>query len=316
MTFPAYADDWTTRPGWPAADEVPGLIKDLVGEVRAELDSDRWAILVGGPTGMARVHSGSALWHCCQLLQRLEGAHARGDEMIGRLIARSLLETWFTGLYVHLGGIDALNAVAAAYKDGLVKQHRRIADHDDRIRKARDDVAAFNEKVAHDNAGIERWNAIHPNEPSKPLRELKQVPEADTIDFDSTPALAQFPHLDPKPLPLATMVDQIAGFTKGTDDEASFTVAYDLAYRGLSGLGAHPTLWVLNAYLDSNSGRSNFVRVIDDPDVGSFAQPNLDSGLYLTTTLASKVLGAAGADLPVCDAISNRFVLPDASDGE
>lgn len=313
MTFPDYADGWHQRPGWPAPDEIAGLVKDLTGEIRGVLDG--WVIWPG-VSGMVKAYAGAALWHCCVLLERMEEAHARGDELVGRILSRALVESWFVGLYLHYGKAEALDAVAAGYRDGLIKQHQAIAEHDDRIRRRRREATKRNKAIARENANFVAWNTAHPDLPPKRLYEPAPVPTEQTIDFDSKPAIARLAHIDPQRLPVSTIVARLAGYTKGTEDETTFSVAYDLTYRGLSGLGAHPTLWVLNSYLDNRAGTGIMIRIRDETGADPLAQPNLDSGLLLVSGLSARLLGAHGVDTPIADSLVARYNLDGVSSGD
>jgi hypothetical protein len=109
-------------------------------------------------------------------------------------------------------------------------------------------------------------------------------------------------------LPLRTVMDRIRRLTKDRGEEEVFDLAYEMAYRGLSGLGAHANLFVLTSYLDNGHGRANFLKFRTEAEVGpSFSEPNRRMCLLLLSGLAVRVLGDRDEPCPVARKVLDVF---------
>ena len=270
-------------------DRVTSL-REIITEVRAALATDRWVLR---PTTrmVPTAYADAGLSHCCNLAEELIAAHDRGAEIIGRILARALFETWLVAYYVHLGGIDALEAVAGAYREAIETSRAALEEHDSLVRRRRREVRKRNEKIAAVNAGKERWNRDNPDRRPKPPTDLLPDPPGVEIGIGVEPEEwpKHVPNVSPRRLPLTMIVDRVRALTREAGQEETFDAGYHLAYRGLSQFGAHANLFVLNAYLDDRAGHGNFVHVTNHASVpSSFADPNLNMALLLTAGLASR----------------------------
>lgn len=291
----------------PTLDEVRTLSRELIAELRAGLADDRWALLPNERT-MAHAHAGASASHCAYLLRELIDAHDRGSEMLARLAARALFETWLLGYYIALGGYAALERVGASYAAALWKQHNSIAEHNSRIRAQRAKIRKRNRSIRRRNENVERWNAAHPDEPPKPLTAPLQDPVGEEVDFDLAAHLHALPYSEPAPLSLTNLIDEVGRLTREQGKAESYEAGYNLAYRGLSTLGAHANLFVLNTYLDDRHGNGVFVRVRPDASVPStFEEPNLHMGLLLTAAIVQAAFEARSLDTPNATRIMNIY---------
>ena len=291
----------------PTDAELPGLIAQVITEVREALASDRWVVLPNDRM-VAAVHAAAGLSHCCVLAEEIVSAHDRGSEMTGRILSRALFETWLVSVYIHHGGVEALIAVGDAYHHSLQVQNEVVRVHDDQLRTARSKVRKRNAKIAKTNQGIEEWNRRHPDQSPKQLHEQIPEPAGVLIGLDLSEGLRRIPTRSPKPLPLMTLVDRLRRLTREAGKEESFDAAYHLAYRGLSSLGAHANLFVLNSYLDDRGGQAILIRLRSDSAVSSsFGSPNLNMALLLTAQLSSLVLGSRDCPCQISDAVLQRF---------
>lgn len=293
--------------GAPTVDEVRTLSRELIAELQAGLADDRWALLPNERT-MAHAHAGASASHCAYLLRELIDAHDRGSEMLARLAARALFETWLLGYYIALGGYAALERVGASYAAALWKQHNSIAEHNSRIRAQRAKVRKRNRSIRRRNEHAQRWNENHPNDLPKPLTEPLEYPPGEEVDFDLSAHLHALPHGDPAPLSLTNVIDEVGRLTREQGKAESYEAGYNLAYRGLSSLGAHANLFVLNSYLDDREGQGVFVRVRADASVPStFEEPNLHMGLLLTAAMVQAAFEARDLDAPNASRIMSLY---------
>lgn len=298
------ADEGASRP---TDAELPVLIAEVIAEVRAALASDRWAVLPNDRM-VAAVYAAAGLSHCCVLAEEIVSAHDRGSEMTGRILSRALFETWLVAVYIHHGGVEALTAVGDAYHHSLQVQNEVVRVHDDQLKTARSKVRNRNAKIAKSNRGIEEWNRRNSHQPPKELHDQLPEPAGVLIGLDLSEGLRGIPARSPKPLPLISLVDRLRRLTREAGKEESFDAAYHLAYRGLSSLGAHANLFVLNSYLDDRGGQAILIRVRTDSVVSSsFGSPNLNMALLLTAQLSSLVLGARDCLCEVSDVVLQRF---------
>lgn len=128
------------------------------------------------------------------------------------------------------------------------------------------------------------------------------------VDLDLERALdGGAPTDEVSPLALAGIVARLNEYGRAQEGaDAVFDMVYDLGYRGLSTLGAHPTLWVLNAYLDF-SETSTMVGTVAEMRAASMAGPVLNTAVMLTAALSEKVIALKGDEAPVASSVSARY---------
>jgi len=79
-------------------------------------------------------------------------------------------------------------------------------------------------------------------------------------------------------------------------------------FRGLSTVGAHTNIRVLDWYICDNEGRASFVRVGEDAlPPSSLADGNVLSALLLVAHLAQLVLASRRCPHPIADEVMDRF---------
>lgn len=308
------------RPGASSAespgDEVVGsvsigavakLSKDLIDEIDGGLASSRWAVLPNERM-MAALHACAGVAHCTYLLEEIIAAHDRDAEITGRVLARSLFETWLIAYFIHLGGYEALERVAGSYLESLQRQHTAIAAQNAALDAARRRVKRHNRGIRRTNDHLRRWNAAHPNEPQKVLIDELNAPPGEILEFDLSSYLERWKGVPMGRLSNSEVVAELGRLTKERGREETYADAYNLAYRGLSTLGAHATLFVLNSYLDDRGGKSSLIRVRRRSHFpSSFEEPNLQMALLLTAVLAHEVFAARGTSVEVAAQIIQRF---------
>jgi hypothetical protein len=165
-------------------------------------------------------------------------------------------------------------------------------------------------KIEAQNAGIAVWNHNHP-EAQKPMLETVPMPTRTPVALDLVAALGdpERGEVQVSPLALAAVVARLKVLC-ATDEggDAGFDMAYDLAYRGLSNLGAHPTLWVIKQYLDMNKHGLG-VRTSKMMRAESLAAPIFNTAVMQTALLAQQVLRMQDGATPVADSILDRYRL-------
>lgn len=285
--------------------DVTAALRAVITEARRELDSPHWTLLPNERM-KAAAYAAAGLAHCCSLAENLLAAHDAGDEILGRIIARAIFESWLVAYFIHHGGPVALAAVNDSYESAKALQRRQLQEHDDAVRARRSKVQERNQKIEAANAGIAMWNERNPERPPKSFHEPVPEPPGVIVGWDDAPERSIASHRNlGRPLSLMMMVGELRRLTRAKGQEETFDAAYHLAYRGLSNLGAHANMFVLDAYLDNRKGDGIFVRVKPVASVPeSFRAPNLNMALLLVAGLAASVLGDRGA---VCNEASKAI---------
>lgn len=287
--------------------EVPVWLADITKEVGEAFASDRFAVLLQERT-VAQMYSAAALAHCCHLGRVVADLHAKNDELAARMVARSVFESWAVGLYLHYGGYEAAKALLGDFHYQVKTQREQADRHDDALRRERAAVAAKNAKIERDNAGKFAWNDDHPNETPKELQEPLPDPPGVFIDYDWSERVHLFEGSTRQKLPLKTIVDKLRVFTRDAGDEQTFEAAYVYMFRGLSTVGAHTNIPVLDWYLDDGNGHAIFVRALQEArPPSSLDHANLLSTLLLVAGLSQRVLDARGCSHPLADEVMHRF---------
>lgn len=283
------------------------MIAALVKEVREILATDRWAFTQALSTDPPML-AAAGLSHCCILAEEIIGAHDRGQEMTGRILTRALFETWAVSYYLQLGGAEAHEAVTRGYAYDRIAQGRSVAQAEQAARHRRRDAMRRNKRIAKANAHKERWNAEHPDEPPKVLTDPLDVPPPVTSEIDPKSWRVNLPDLKPQRLSLMKIIQRLSPLTRKLGPEETYDQAYNYAYRSLSFLGAHASLWVLSCYVDDRGGKAFFRRIAEQAVVpSSFDEPNKYMASLLVAGLAATVFGARDQEAPVAREVLDRF---------
>lgn len=293
----------------PEDDELPGLVKELLTEIHQALSAPRWVLLAGASTAKVHLHAAAALRHVCALLEDVTRAAEDGREAALRVLGRAHLEAWLIGMYIVMGGKEALEDIASGYRYSLEAQHARLLEYDVRVKRDIGRARRANKRIRIANEGIAQWNAMHP-EAQKPVLTKLPTPTRTPVDLDllASPA-AGTPDEDDEinRLVLAAVVARLNDLAQAEEGiDGGFDIPYDLAYRGLSTFGAHPTLWVINSYLDFHD-RSIMVRTSPTMHAPSMATSVLQTALLETAALSQRVLALRETETPTADAITARY---------
>lgn len=287
--------------------ETPAWLAAVRSEVGEAFATDRFAVLRRERT-VAQMYAAAALAHCCHLAGVVVDLHARGDELAARMIARGVFESWTVGLFLHYGGYEAANALWGDFHHEVKTQAEQAELHDSELRRKRKAVAEANAKIERNNVGKRAWNEAHPGETPKRLEELLPDVPGVLIEYDWSERMHLFAESTPQKLPLKTMIDKLRVLTREAGDEQTFDAAYVYMFRGLSTVGAHTNLRVLDWYLDDADGRATFVRARQDARPPSSLQDaNLLSVLLLVAHLSQLVLESRGCSHAAADQVMDRF---------
>lgn len=276
----------------------------LLDEIDEALSSDNWAILDSGSDGTRhRLYDAAALRHCAALLFELATSGAEGRELGTCVLYRTHVEAFLFALYIHFGGIEAVKRVSQATLASLRTTDNEIKAWDEWLKNERKRKAAACDKIRQNNAANFKWNAAHQDEPARPILGEPYVPQLSTTGVDLSDAIESFGDLEPRALPLRTVVDELTrlGPERGFGRE-SFTPMYNI-YRVVSTGSLHPTVSVLEAYFLPRG----FVWTLPVQVGPSMIMDAWGTALYSTAFLAGWVLGDAGSVTTVSSFLRQRL---------
>ena len=227
---------------------VDGL-RRVIDEINTGLAAPRWSLDWDKPTMRVELMAAAALRHCEVLTTEMLLACDRQAQYTVRLLGRSMLEAWLSGMYLHYGGADALLAIIGNF-EATVRATQKAADEfDKQLAERVKDATRRNVKIDKANAGIECWNEGHRDTP-RPLIPRTVVPTDVPLSLELRSAIAEFEIEDPKKLGVYETVDRIRKVTEAMGREESYESMYQYGYRSLSYSGAHPTSNVLASYIE------------------------------------------------------------------
>jgi hypothetical protein len=293
----------------PPLNELPALAAKLAAEADELLSSPRWRLLVVSSKVAHHLHAAAALRHVVALLEDVVTAVQGRREAALRVLGRAHIEACLVGLYVTAFGDDALADISAGYSKAISSQQTRLAEYNQGIQQEVAKTKAKNNGIRARNRNLRRWNAAHPEEPPKLLTDELPLPQRTAICADLLTALSDGAGDSDgvPPLALSGIVARLNEYGRAQEGpDAVFDMVYDLGYRGLSTFGAHPTLWVLNAYVDSTP-RSRMVSTVPEMGAESMGATVLSAAVMLTATLIQKVIGLKGDDAPSAASVSALF---------
>lgn len=276
---------------------LSALVRRVVSEVRTHFASDRCAFVPRLNTQPIH-HAAAALSHCCVLLEELDAARRR-SETTARLLARAHCEAWLVGMYLVFGGMAALEHVAGAYKRAIRVMQNELDALDKRIAAAHRKTERKNVRIRKANARRQLRNASGGD--ARPLK--PEIPSSDLekIGFDVSNSAAYNLDVPEAELRFAEVASRLGPMARHAGaKELNFELMYHLVYRGLSTLGAHPTLWVLDQYL---SWPRNFLRVSSAIDSAPIADGATYVALVMTAILSQQVLQILGCETPEAEMV-------------
>ena len=268
------------------------------------LSADRWAIINRSESTQHRLYDAAALRHACALLRSIARAALDEDELTVRILGRAHIEAWLTGIYLHFGGHDALQRIAADTLKETQTTNDALKNYDEDLRRAKDRARERFAKIRADNEGKARWNAQHPDQPPRPLIDEPYIPQQPEAGIDLSPRIADFDGINAQGLGLSEIADALTklGPEHGFARE-NFTRPY-LFYRFTSAAAAHPTLHVYDSYFEK-PGR--FWHTTDQPTGPSIIHATWITALYSTALHAGWVLHDASQPVPVADELRARL---------
>lgn len=275
------------------------MIAAMSIEVDEALRSNRFALVLRNEDTVAELEAAAALRHACNLATSVIRAHQAGEEMAGRILARAIFETWLVGLYLHFGRGEAASHLARARAAALSRWQRASNERDTQIRLMRKKLRKRNKAIASNNRHLEVWNAAHPDD-LKPLEPLLAEPQQELIELRLRGANPNLVFANDSDLNYSDLVSKVHRLSAAAGEEHDPAVVYSYVYRGLSNLGAHPTVDVLDNYIDDRRGQGVFARVAREFQLASLATANAATAFLLTADLAMKVLGRRGLPATAC----------------
>jgi hypothetical protein len=182
-------------------------------------------------------------------------------------------------------------------------QREGFGKYNDRIVKERARVATYNAKVAQDNEGIRARNARTGED--IPLRVALAPPAEEPIDLDLDHAIQSIAAFDEADVPYIEMTKELGPIAaKAGAGGGYWEGIYDVVYRSLSAFGGHPTLMVLNSYLDAPG---LLAHVSPRTTLPTLDVACMGRGIFLTSLLAEHVFEAAGCDVELFEEITIRY---------
>jgi hypothetical protein len=288
----------------PMSAQLTAATVRLLMEVGEALSADRWAIINQSESTNHRLYDAAALRHTCALLRSITRAALNEDELTVRILGRTHIEAWLTGIYLHFGGHDAFQRIAADTLKETKTTNDALKKYDKDLRRAKDQARQRLAKIRSDNEGKARWNAQHPDQPPRPLLDEPYIPQQPEAGIDLSPRIADFDGINPQGLGLSEIADALTklgpkhGFARET-----FTQPY-LHYRITSAAAAHPTLHVYDSYFEEPG---YFWHTTEQPTGPSVIHATWITALYSTALHAGWVLHNAGQPAPVANELRARL---------
>lgn len=290
-------------------DELTGSIRLLLVEISEAFDLDRWAF-VRSWSVLSMAYAGAALRHCSVLLDEMDAARLGDREMTVRVLSRAHLETWLVGMYLALGGDEALDALAGDYLSTMEKWERSLRAYNDKTRRAVEKAELRNAKIRADNDGKARWNELHVGQPARPLTPEVPVPPRKPVEFDLVPArLGAQTDVPAKQLKLSNVAIWVDKLLDEARDDLTAEAAYEVAYRALSTFATHATLPLLDSYLPQHAGY--YIRVAPHVGTPPAAESFTRNTLVMTAILSRRALAMNGTPAKVAIAIERLAREPD-----
>ena len=106
-------------------------------------------------------------------------------------------------------------------------------------------------------------------------------------------------------VPLIEMAKEIGPLASALGlGEGNWEVIYDVVYRSLSGYGAHPTMNLLDSYLD---GAGLLLHVRDRTSLPTMDVGCMGGGIFLTALLAQHIFETRGCEISLLEEMTVRY---------
>lgn len=279
---PTDQDDWLTV-------ELQGVIK----QIRAAF-SDPKAVFIPYPDRFPDALALAGLAHCCILLEELDDLRLRGNDFTAYLVARGCVETWLTSAWLFLKGEEGKAQLDGAYARALRIQNEKVLESMERAKRKRREAVRRRRKVAAANEGIRLANER--NGSDKPLLPTPELPpETGDLVTGLEARLRHVKDVAEATVSYETMADQLGPLAERAGiGGGNWSDLYNVVYRSLSAWGAHPSIWVLDAYLDRDRPHMLHVRSTVPPE-GRAAIATFDT-VQLVVLLAAEIFARLGVD--------------------
>jgi hypothetical protein len=286
----------------------------LLNEADTALSSSRWAVINNGtPSTRHRLYDAAALRHTCGLLRSISLSALDEDELGVRVLGRAHTEAWLTGIYLHFGGNDALQRIAADTKHETITTNNAIKHYDAELTRAKKKARNKLKAVREANAGITIWNERHPEESPKALLDEPYISQQSRAGIDLTTRIADFGEVQEQELSLSEVTEALTklGPERGFARE-NFSQLY-LYYRLMSSASIHPTLHLYDSYFEPPRGY--FVHTTAQPTGNSAIIVTWGTALYATALHAGWVLHDADQPSPIANELRAHLEPDPASAG-
>ena len=293
----------------------------LWDEIDSALRTDAWAVLdYGSDASIHRFYIAAALRHCAALMLELDHAISAGLTFLVRSAQRAHLEAFLYALYLHFGGVTALDRLIADARKEVRTTRRAVIQFNRGLAASKRRASKRFAETEATNVEIRQWNDEHPDNQPRPEKPLPHVPVLPPVPHDVRRNLRARERLfatnEPKRLSVQQVVDSLTKLTLTTGiGRESFEPLY-LMYRILSSIGPHPGIIVYDSYAAKTSPHSAFIRAIQTPRSDDLTSNFSGSSIWATAMLACHVLGSAGCKTPVADATVQAVEASLARDGE
>lgn len=158
----------------------------------AALSADPWAIINGSPSTRHRLSDPAALRHTSSLLRSIARAELDEDELAVRVLSRAHVEAWLTGIYLHFGSNASIDRVAADALNETESTDAAIKRYDKELKESNRKARRKLRKARADNTGKAQWNALNPDQSSKPLLDEAYVSRQTRGSIDLNTRIADF----------------------------------------------------------------------------------------------------------------------------
>jgi hypothetical protein len=190
------------------------------------------------------------------------------------------------------------------------RNKNEIVQYDRLLNREIEKARARNAKIKANNRLNGAWNIAHPDETPRPIRDLLLAPRRPQIGWDLAHWIKQLNTVEAKAMSFKQLVAKTNALLRATDDgEQNLDVIYSVAYRLLSSVGGHPSLEVMNGYIE-HSERATMVRLTERINSPSFISVIRHTSLMATALVAYRVLGLPGAATPAAVDILKRYESP------
>lgn len=280
-------------------DDLSKDLASVVGFVREAIRSSK-AILTPYDDCRPDSYAMAGLAHCCVLLEELQNLRAEGNDLVAVLVGRACLETWLTATYSWLGREAALDGIAGTYVKHLRTMDSNLKDSIDNAKRRLKEATERRDRIIETNKQIAKHH---------PTRVLIEVPPSPVpvmeVEVDSGPLIAMAGNQPEADVSLVEMAQKIGPWAEERGvGGGNWETVYHFLYRALSTWGAHPTYWLLNAYLSQDTW---LVHVKDRHDPDGRSNTVTRAMIELTAMLAAELFEELGMEVSTLREIVRRY---------